>query len=1817
MAFEVDASGVKPGLDGIKRDVRDMAQDVQQSGQQAAKGLAAIGDGAPAASQKVDGAARSIIGSIERATAAMKAGEKGSASYYETLGQQRGVSADVLKPYIDQLRQAERAQQAASGSLNTMGVSAKQTAAALRGVPAQFTDIITSLQGGQAPLTVLLQQGGQLKDMFGGAGNAARALGGYVLGLVNPFTVAAAAVAGLGFAMFRAEDSLRSSNSIAIQLQATGRSADLTRDQIKALKQELTFLPDVSKAAASAIINEFVKTREVGGKLFRDLALSVADFAVATGTDAPTAAKTLAQAFNDPAKGAKQLDEALNVLTASQYLAVDAMLAVGDKAGAQAVLFDALKASTQGLAQDSLTPLEKAINGLGDTWTLTISRINDAGGLKAANEMFAGLIMKVSNLVEWLGRARLPPWLEDQFKGGLNGAVYRTFASAPASSVNTGGAEGSWAPSTGGATGSWGAPVSTLDEEAKSALEATKSYKSVASSMAEVREQGDRLRTVLTKLKEAGKGTSSEAQELQSRLDGVKERLDALSKKASAGQMVGQSELAGIRAKIKDEESYIARLKERGTAADKLTEGERLAAKIQEELNGKLDVRTRAVKQLELVEANRLAVVQKVRIEAEKSVKSQADSEAGFQKFLESIYKGAEATNKQAEAQEAANASFGKSKIAIAEMNLAQMELARSMEQDAGPWTAEHLAAMDAAIDAQKRWVASLQQGDLKTINAHTGEILRNAQEQAKLYEDEAQLVGLTALEREKIVALRLVELKYAKELDKINKSTLSDDEKQAQRAKLEQAKRIEGEAAVSKVIRDDWTKTTDEINRSLTDALLRGFESGKGFAENLRDTLKNMFNTLVLRPIISAVLAPVSGVVSGLTNGLTGGGGSAVGTVSNGYSLYNTGSQLYNIGSQYIGGTMSGANALGTVWGNATGTGIDGLLATNGAYGTAGGAGAVPWGAGGSFVAVAALVLNALGAFRSDKQVGGGLRGTLGAGDIESYQLWREGGTLFGGPDYRLRNPAQERDLLQSELKKLRDQGQGATGQAVEYQQRIDEIDRLYGEQITAQKAQSDTLQKTFDAMRSSVGDMADALGISSDAVRKFTVTLGSDVLHPDTGGVGLKFDGLNAEQISAKIQTALETANNELAQQVIGSWKTVTETVTRTNTVRAPITGDNEIAGEWQEVTDTITRTVYVASEYARENEKAIDTLTRLAGSITTVNGIFEMLGVSLYDASLAGADMASKLIDSFGGADKMREATGTYFQNFYSKEEQRAAMQRQLQSQADAIDIKLPDIDATDARAQYRALIDAQDLNTDAGRKAYAVLVQLAGAFAGVTAAADDGVRAAQEAAQRQQSIADKGRDLEQRLLIAQGKDRQALDLRRLQEYYALLDLNPALAAMVIEIYKAEDAAQALVKAQEARETAYSRLRDAATLESERINAQIENIDAQRTATNLQRDIANESLSLITGVFELVRGQAQDLYGQVESTAKLQAAQGFAFIDQALANAKSTGYLPEQAPLQEAITAARGGLDSQSYSTQFEKDRDALVLAGKLSQLEAISGKQKTLAEQQVEAMDNQLAALDAQTKTLNDQLRAQDKVLEYWRRQIDIANGTFDATLTVAQAVDRVALALGAKTAGVNTKAPTEVNSGGAVWGGSGSTAPAATAKYSRVMSAGTAGVGYEPIIDQALIAQLDVLAPLYHSYDGSGDLTGLLTAFKGAGATMDDLSILSGFFLSDWIKAGATVGIPAFAVGTNYVQRDMLAQIHEGEAIVPKAFNPWASGTAWGSGFATAELVAEVRALREENRTQAGALLRLNARVAKVLDRWDGDGLPAEREEATA
>lgn len=136
---------------------------------------------------------------------------------------------------------------------------------------------------------------------------------------------------------------------------------------------------------------------------------------------------------------------------------------------------------------------------------------------------------------------------------------------------------------------------------------------------------------------------------------------------------------------------------------------------------------------------------------------------------------------------------------------------------------------------------------------------------------------------------------------------------------------------------------------------------------------------------------------------------------------------------------------------------------------------------------------------------------------------------------------------------------------------------------------------------------------------------------------------------------------------------------------------------------------------SAYVREGEAAAAALQRLGTSLTSVNQVLDLLGLQAYAVSLAGGDMASSLADLFGGLDAFTQASTAYYQAFYTKTERTATAERQLTAALQALGLQLPS-----TREGFRALVEAQDLTTEAGRSTYATLLQLSPAFAEFTAA-----------------------------------------------------------------------------------------------------------------------------------------------------------------------------------------------------------------------------------------------------------------------------------------------------------------------------------------------------------------------------------------------------------------------------------------------------------------------------------------------------------------
>lgn len=226
---------------------------------------------------------------------------------------------------------------------NSGGMSDKALAAAQRNIPAQVTDIVTGLSTGQSPLTVLMQQGGQLKDMFGGVLPAVRALGSYVAGLVTPFTAAAAAVGLLivGFVKGRQE-----SEEFRKSLTLTGNQAGETVDRLNAMAQRLDgSMEGVTQGSAAEALNEFVAAGIRGGDALERITGAALRLEQAGGPAVADTAKAFRELGKDPLNASLKLNDSVNFLTTSVYQQIKALTDQGKTVEAAKVAQEAYAAS--------------------------------------------------------------------------------------------------------------------------------------------------------------------------------------------------------------------------------------------------------------------------------------------------------------------------------------------------------------------------------------------------------------------------------------------------------------------------------------------------------------------------------------------------------------------------------------------------------------------------------------------------------------------------------------------------------------------------------------------------------------------------------------------------------------------------------------------------------------------------------------------------------------------------------------------------------------------------------------------------------------------------------------------------------------------------------------------------------------------------------------------------------------------------------------------------------------------------------------------------------------------------------------------------------------------------------------------------------------------------------------------------------------------------------------------------------------------------------------------------------------------------------
>lgn len=718
------------------------------------------------------------------------------------IGRIDSASSAAASGLSNVAREAAKAQR----QFDYNALSAKQYTAALRGVPAQLTDIFVSLQGGQAPLTVLLQQGGQLKDMFGGVGNATRALGGYLMSLVNPFTVAAAAVTGLGAAYYAG---WKEGDNLNKSMISTGNILGATRAQLMGYGDAVGNLTgsygkarDAAQAMAAAGVT-------FGGDIQATMQ-SIVEISRLTGREVENVTEDFIRLSKDPVKGIKDLNNQYHFLTDATYAQIKSLVEQGRAQDAATLAVKTYSDTVNGRTAEvtkNLGYIERgwlAIKGAASSAWDSIKGIGRADTLQELQATYDAITKRVETAqnirtVQNIGRLR--QLLEQQAvaKKALDAANAELKKEQDAA-----------------------ANQQKEDEKIKEREEADKRYAELKNSL--LRDEIALRATYNQQIKDinaaeaAGNFTASEAARMR------KQAADDLSSALNKGNK-----------SIKEQDEFTAQLSQSYADLTKqimaLNAPQETQIQIIERLMGTMPLLTQSYRDW---------------AQAQFDIAKDNEFEASLYRQQTALDDQVEAIRQQALAVKDETATLGMLPSQITKVTIARLE-------------------------------------DRKAILQGLGLVVPEIEAQIAAYKELAEAQGGKEFRQAQI-----------------------DAEKE----------RVKAAEDAAKEIQRTHERMSENINRSLTDALLRGFESGKSFAENFKDTLINMFKSLVLQPVVRLLVdaSGISALGTGLVSMLSGGAANAAGaggSVGEAANLLGVGKNLYSAftgGLDKLGSSITGS---------------------------------------------------------------------------------------------------------------------------------------------------------------------------------------------------------------------------------------------------------------------------------------------------------------------------------------------------------------------------------------------------------------------------------------------------------------------------------------------------------------------------------------------------------------------------------------------------------------------------------------------------------------------------------------------------------------------------------------------------------------------------------------------------------------------------------------------------------------------------------------------------------------------------------------------
>ena len=385
-----DASGVATGVRQAENSLNNLANTARRAGSQAAGSLNNVGTAATQTAQQQARASRSIERSLQRDIALWEAGERGSRAYYESLARQRGINITRLEPMLNDL---ERLRQ----QTNRNTISQGQYNNALRMMPAQMTDIVTQLAGGQSPFIVAIQQGGQMRDSFGGFGNMFRGIASAVSPMKLAVGGAVGVVGTLAYAMYKGAQEGREFENV---LTLSGHRAGLTADNLIALSDSVGESTK-SWGVAREAVQAFAKAGDIAQEDYAQFSRAVTYYSQATGANVSDLVAQFSKIGDDPVKAVLELSKQYRSMTPDVYAQVTALVEQGKETEAvrliQQKMADEMEHNGKKVVEN-LGYIEKAWQGVKKAISGTIEELKSWGREQTITEQIAAKQAELSKL---------------------------------------------------------------------------------------------------------------------------------------------------------------------------------------------------------------------------------------------------------------------------------------------------------------------------------------------------------------------------------------------------------------------------------------------------------------------------------------------------------------------------------------------------------------------------------------------------------------------------------------------------------------------------------------------------------------------------------------------------------------------------------------------------------------------------------------------------------------------------------------------------------------------------------------------------------------------------------------------------------------------------------------------------------------------------------------------------------------------------------------------------------------------------------------------------------------------------------------------------------------------------------------------------------------------------------------------------------------------------------------------------------------------------------------------------------------------------